>query len=207
MSKNIKIEIKHRIFGSVLFEYECEDNTLRKTVEAAARKGVSLCGADLRDANLRDADLCDADLRGADLRGCVLDYNDNRNGYGNTDDLIRRINDSSNLRPTVVYENHDAFSSRWGAFWRNLIIIREWKVVEKARDLRNILNNEHKAVLRAFAKVNNITKVEFRDNDDEGCEFVGKHDDGRTCILGLSTPISGLVSGAEYTLEDLGIEL
>ena len=46
----IKIQIKS-IFGSVLFEYSKENNTIKDT----------LC-----EANLRGANLCEADLRGAD---------------------------------------------------------------------------------------------------------------------------------------------
>ena len=42
----IKIEIKS-IFGNVLFTYECEDNTIAKTVEEAVKSS-----ANLRSANL-----------------------------------------------------------------------------------------------------------------------------------------------------------
>ena len=85
MSK-VKIGIKS-IYGSILFEYEKEDNTVKDTVIEAVKKGANLRGANLRDAdllganlrgaNLRDADLSranlrDADLSGADLRGAYL---------------------------------------------------------------------------------------------------------------------------------------
>lgn len=76
-----KIEIKD-IFCNVLFTYECEDNSVKKTVEEAVKQDVSLCMADLRDAdlhganlycaNLRGANLRDADLHGTDLRGADL---------------------------------------------------------------------------------------------------------------------------------------
>ena len=56
-----KIEIK-TIFGNVLFEYEAEDNNIKKTLEAAVKSG----------ADIRGADLSGADLRGADLRGAYL---------------------------------------------------------------------------------------------------------------------------------------
>lgn len=49
MSK-IKFEIKNRWTGSVLFEYEKEDNTLKDTVEEAVKKGANLRGADLEGA-------------------------------------------------------------------------------------------------------------------------------------------------------------
>ena len=101
-TKQIKIEIRNRWTGSVVFEYTKEGNTITETVLEAIRCGADLCdanlygadlrgadlrganlyganlrganlrGADLRGANLRGADLCYANLRGADLRGAYL---------------------------------------------------------------------------------------------------------------------------------------
>jgi hypothetical protein len=76
-TKQIKIEIRNRWTGSVVFEYTKEGNTITETVLDAIRRGANLrdadlCGADLRDANLCGADLCGANLRGADLRGADL---------------------------------------------------------------------------------------------------------------------------------------
>ena len=62
MSKQIKIEIKNRWTGNILFEYLSENNTIKKTVSEAIKSGADLCGADL----------CGADLRGANLRGANL---------------------------------------------------------------------------------------------------------------------------------------
>ena len=77
----IKIQIKSRI-GSVLFEYEKENNTIKDTLIEAVKKGAYLSDADLRDADLRgaylrgaylsDADLSDAYLSGAYLSGAYL---------------------------------------------------------------------------------------------------------------------------------------
>ena len=77
MSKQIKIEIKNRWTGNILFEYLSENNTIKKTVSEAIKseanlRRANLRGADLCGANLRGADLCGADLRGADLRGADL---------------------------------------------------------------------------------------------------------------------------------------
>ena len=92
MSKQIKIEIKNRWTGNILFEYLSENNTIKKTVSEAIKSeanlrranlcgadlcgadlcGADLCGADLRRANLRRANLCGADLYGADLRRANL---------------------------------------------------------------------------------------------------------------------------------------
>ena len=64
----IKIQIKS-IFGSVLFEYEKENNTIKDTLIEAVKKDADLRGADLRGADLRGAYLSGADLRGAYLSG------------------------------------------------------------------------------------------------------------------------------------------
>ena len=70
--KLIKIEIKNRWTGKVLFEYEKEDNTIMETVVEAVKKDAYLRGADLRGADLRGADLRGADLGGAYLGGADL---------------------------------------------------------------------------------------------------------------------------------------
>ena len=66
-TKQIKIEIRNRWTGSVVFEYTKEGNTITETVLDAIRRGANLRGADLRDADLYGADLRDADLCGAYL--------------------------------------------------------------------------------------------------------------------------------------------
>ena len=52
----MKIEIKS-IFRKLLFEYECENNTIKKTVERAIKEKISLSCANLRSADLRSANL------------------------------------------------------------------------------------------------------------------------------------------------------
>ena len=64
-TKQIKIEIRNRWTGSVVFEYTKEGNTIIETVSEAIRRDANLSGADLRGANLSYADLCDA-------KGCYL---------------------------------------------------------------------------------------------------------------------------------------
>ena len=81
-TKQIKIEIRNRWTGSVVFEYTKEGNTITETVLDAIRRDADLRDANLRDANLRDAnlrdanlcdaDLCDANLCGANLCGADL---------------------------------------------------------------------------------------------------------------------------------------
>ena len=82
-----KIEIKNRWTRKILFEFETENNSIKKTLEKAIQEHTDLIdanlreadlidanlrGANLRDADLRDADLIDANLRGADLTGAEL---------------------------------------------------------------------------------------------------------------------------------------
>ena len=76
-TKQIKIEIRNRWTGSVVFEYTKEGNTITETVLDAIRRGAdlrdaNLCDADLCDANLCGAYLCDANLRSANLSGANL---------------------------------------------------------------------------------------------------------------------------------------
>ncbi len=66
-----KIEIKS-IFGKLLFEFECENNTVKKTVEKAIESSADLSSADLRYANLSSADLSYANLSSANLSSADL---------------------------------------------------------------------------------------------------------------------------------------
>ena len=100
-TKQIKIEIRNRWTGSVVFEYTKEGNTITETVLDAIRRGAdlrdadlcdaNLCGAYLRDADLCGADLCDANLCGAYLRGANL-YGANLYGADLCDANLRDAN-------------------------------------------------------------------------------------------------------------------
>ena len=73
-----KIQIKTKV-GSVLFEYEKENNTLVETLKEAIKlnadlRGANLSYADLSGANLSYANLSYADLSGANLRDADLDF-------------------------------------------------------------------------------------------------------------------------------------
>lgn len=65
----MKIEIKNRFSGEVIFSHDQENNSVKITVELAVREK-----ADLHSANLRSADLRYANLRYADLRSADLSY-------------------------------------------------------------------------------------------------------------------------------------
>ena len=69
----MKIEIKHRYTGGVIYSHDCEKNSIKITLMAAIAYRVNLSlanlrGANLRGANLRGADLSEANLRLANLR-------------------------------------------------------------------------------------------------------------------------------------------
>ena len=66
-----KIEIKS-VIGTVLFEYEQENNTLKETLEVAARNRVNLQYANLSNATLQHADLSGIRLANSDLSGASL---------------------------------------------------------------------------------------------------------------------------------------
>jgi len=59
----IKIAIKNRFTGSIIFEFETEKNTVAKTINEFLRLAAEKYErADLTDADLTDADLTDANL-------------------------------------------------------------------------------------------------------------------------------------------------
>ena len=73
----MNIQIKSRLTATVLFEHDCEGNSVRLTLELAIKSradlsGVNLSGTYLNRANLSDADLSGADLSGADLSRAYL---------------------------------------------------------------------------------------------------------------------------------------
>jgi hypothetical protein len=100
--RKLKIQIKS-LGGSVLFEYEAENNTIKKTVEKAINSSANLRyanlrSADLRYANLRYANLRYADLRYADLRSANLRSADLRYANLRYADLSYADLRSANLR-------------------------------------------------------------------------------------------------------------
>jgi uncharacterized protein YjbI with pentapeptide repeats len=68
----MKIEIKCRFSGSVLYSHEAENNSMRVTLEAAISARAYLAGANLAGANLAGAYLDGAYLAGANLAGANL---------------------------------------------------------------------------------------------------------------------------------------
>ena len=69
----MNIEIKSWNTGKALFAWDCENNTIKLTMEAAVRAGASLDRASLVGASLVGASLDGASLVGARLVGASLD--------------------------------------------------------------------------------------------------------------------------------------
>ena len=90
----IKLQIKNKFTGSLIFEYEKEDNTIKETLLEAKKSGANLSGADLSGADLSRADLSRADLSraylsGANLSGANLSRADLSGAYLSRADLSR----------------------------------------------------------------------------------------------------------------------
>ena len=96
-----KIEIKS-IWGSILFEYEKENNSIKDTLIEAVNSDANLFGADLCDA-----DLCDANLRGANLGGAELNDWGKLQSY--SDILIAGVIGSRNDYTTIFHTDKGIF--------------------------------------------------------------------------------------------------
>ena len=108
----IKIEIKNRWTGKVLFEFETENNTVKETLLEGIKRGAYLQGADLQGAYLRGADLQGADRQGVKIKtaaaftGLYLYY------------IIAYITESDEHR--VKMGCHDRSVTEWDSdFWNN----------------------------------------------------------------------------------------
>ena len=68
----MNIQIKSRFSAEVLFEHDCENNSIQLTLELAIKSGANLSDADLSRADLSRADLSGAYLSRANLSGAYL---------------------------------------------------------------------------------------------------------------------------------------
>ena len=165
--KKVKIEIKNRWTGDVLFEYEKENNTLKDTVEKAIENranlgGANLKGADLGGANLKGADLYGANLEGANLKGADLYganlYGANLKGadlYGanlegtyiyvsdNEIDIENKIEEfekNANIKIKEYYINKNIIPTRWNCFWKYGLIICDYE--SKPKEVKKMTVNQ-----------------------------------------------------------------
>jgi len=159
-----KIEIK-TIYGSLLFEFEKEKNTVKDTVIKAVKNktyltgayltGADLTGADLTGAYLTGAYLTGADLTGADLRGAYLTGTDLRGAYlTGTDGEKIKIKKAAVFTGLYTYivvpfiSEDDIKYVKMGCFTRKL---PEWESDFWNNDNEFPNNNSEKSNMRLFA--------------------------------------------------------
>ena len=165
--KKVKIEIKNRWTGDVLFEYEKENNTLKDTVEKAIEnranlgganlkgadlyganlkgadlyganlEGANLKGADLYGANLKGADLGGADLYGANLEGAYIYFSDNEIDIENK---IEEFEKNANIKIKEYYINKNIIPTRWNCFWKYGLIICDYEI--KPKEVKKMTVNQ-----------------------------------------------------------------
>ena len=139
-----KIELKSWLSGSVLFEYESENATMRAAVEAAIYSNANLSGADLRDAdlsnaNLSGANLSDANLGGANLRGVTIYYSNND---FNTDRALKHFMARTQLDSVETSMAQDVPSCRQYTWtWKNVLKIKSWKLKPAAGSFEAVAKN------------------------------------------------------------------
>lgn len=115
-------------FGNNLFTYECENNTIKKTVEEAVKQNKALRVADLRDANLNGANLRDAGLSGANLCRANL-YEANLSGAILCSTNLLQVNlraanlDDANLQNADLRAANLDYADLQNANLRNAILI------------------------------------------------------------------------------------
>ena len=161
----IKIEIKHFITGSVLFKFETENNTIRKTLEEALRRRADLREADLRGADLRRANLWRANLRRANLRGADLRRADLREADLRGADLRRADLRRANLREANLWR-----ANLWGAdlrgadLWRIKGLQMYWHIHHEilVENLIEPLKNRIKYIKEEKAKSETPKQIKLR---------------------------------------------
>ncbi len=146
----IKIEIKNRWTGSVLFEYEKENNTVKDTMEEAIKGGANLEGAYLGGAYLGGAYLGGAYLEGAYLEGAYLEgaylkgaylggaYLGGANLEGayiyldddeiDIENVVKNFEEKNNIKITEWYVNRNVIPTRWNCFWKYGLIICNYEI-------------------------------------------------------------------------------
>jgi hypothetical protein len=77
----MKIQIKNRYCGSILFEYESENNSIKETLIQGIKSNAYLVNANLVNANLGNANLVNAYLGNANLENANLENANLENAY------------------------------------------------------------------------------------------------------------------------------
>ena len=111
----MKLEIKNRWNGTIIFSHEVESNTIAITVKAAVANDADLSGTNLSRANLRGADLSGADLSNANLFGANLSDANLNNADLSDADLSRANLSDANLSLTNLFGTNLSRANLFGA--------------------------------------------------------------------------------------------
>jgi len=176
-----KIQIKS-IFGNLLFEYESENNSIKKALIEALKQNADLRNADLRSANLRNADLRNADLRSADLWNADLRNADLRSADLRNADLwsadlrsadlrnadLRNVNlRSANLRNANLWN-----ADLWNADLRNANFNK--KQIKELKPFFQIIPEQGSFIAWKKGANNHLIKIEIPERAKRICSFVGR---------------------------------
>ena len=149
----MKIDILSRFSGEIIFSHEAEENSIKKTVEAAVKIGASLDGASLDGASLDGASLDGASLDGASLDGARLDGASlvrARLDGEKIQDIKQIGNIGSRGGFTVCFKLEKSIKINCGCFWGTLD-----EFVQKVKDTHE--ENEH--AFNYLAMVDFIKKI------------------------------------------------
>ena len=134
--KPMKIEIKDRFDGSLLFTHDCPENNIKITVQAALAAKADLGGANLGGA----------DLGGADLRGAIL--SDTEKVSITSSRPCLRINSLGSRNDELfLWLTDEGPFVRAGCFWGTL---EEFEVAVKKKHGDNEHAREYVAALALF---------------------------------------------------------
>lgn len=111
MSK-VKIEIKNRWTGLVLFEYEKENNTLKDTLEEAIKNRANLSEADLRGAYIYLSDY-EIDIT----------------------KVIEEFKEKNNIKIIEYYINKNIIPTKWSCFWKYGLIICNYEIAKPIKKM------------------------------------------------------------------------
>ena len=65
----MKIEIKKKVTGGIIYSHDCEENTIKRTVESAIESDVNLSHADFSGADFSSVNFSGVNFSGAYLSG------------------------------------------------------------------------------------------------------------------------------------------
>jgi hypothetical protein len=126
----MKIPIKSRYTGNILFELDKEENSIKITLEAAIKANANLWNADLSDADLRNANLSDADLSDAKLDVKTPPVND----YFFISEILWRNAKTENQKDVAARIRMDSHicSSAWE---NNIALVKSKNEYEWAKEI------------------------------------------------------------------------